>query len=67
MEIKFTEHRINGVNFKSSHLDADYIGWKYNIPNNDDIVIGLNEFFKQRLRGEFKYETYQKILLQFCN
>lgn len=68
--IEFKQESINNVKFESAILDIDYIGWKYNIPDDKKKIIVLNNFFQQVLpltnHSELQ-EFYEKIQFQICN
>lgn len=39
---EFEHHEIDGIKFKTTILDTDYIGCGYDLPNNDEKVVVYN-------------------------
>lgn len=67
--IKLDDKTIDGVNFKDAALDTDYFGWNYEIPDTNEKVVVLNNFYSkfEHLDGSQVDEYYENLKLFISN
>lgn len=57
-EYEFTDHEIDGIKFKTTHFDIDYIGCGYELPQTTEKVVGYKGGFTNLHNNNINSDDY---------
>lgn len=57
---EFKQHQNGDIIYHSVVIDTDYIGWKYMVPENDDIIVCMSDISTLGVGGPCGSEYYKK-------